>query len=140
MWNGGVPVARRQLLAEPAKLIVALAAVAAAVALVLLLSGLRRGIGEQVTTYLDRQPRVLVGQAGARDFLSQTSVLPPDTISRIARVTRCRSPGSRLEAHLSPKRSNVVEGEVNALLRLVPPSDLRRLDRDPRGSHVGSFT
>ena len=87
MWNGGVPVARRQLLAEPAKLAVALAAVAVAVALVLLLSGLRRGIGEQVTIYLDRQPPVLVGQVGARDFLSQTSVLAPDTISRVVGVT-----------------------------------------------------
>ena len=71
-----VPVARRQLLAEPAKLAVTLVAVAAAVALVLLLSGLRRGIGEQVTVYLDRQAPVLVAQEGARNFLSQTSVLP----------------------------------------------------------------
>jgi hypothetical protein len=47
-----VPVARRQLLAEPAKLIVAVLAVAAAVALVLLLSGLRRGPGKQATIYL----------------------------------------------------------------------------------------
>ena len=83
---GGVPIGRRQLTAEPAKLIVALAAVAAAVALVLLLTGLRRGIGEQVTIYLDRQPPVLVGQAGTRDFLSQSSVLLPETISRVERV------------------------------------------------------
>lgn len=54
--GGAVPVARRQLLADPAKLIVALVAVAAAVALVLLLSGLRRGMGEQATIYLDHQP------------------------------------------------------------------------------------
>ena len=59
-----VPVAWRQLLAEPAKLVVA---VAAAVARVLLLSGLRRGIGQQVT-YLGRQPPVLVGQVRARAF------------------------------------------------------------------------
>lgn len=84
--GGGVPVGRRQLTAEPAKLFVALAAVAAAVALVLLLTGLRRGIGEQVTIYLDRQPPVLVGQAGTRDFLSQSSVLLSDTISRVERV------------------------------------------------------
>lgn len=82
----GVPVARRQLLAEPAKFAVAVVAVAAAVALVLLLSGLRRGIGEQVTVYLDHQPPVLVGQAGARDFLSQTSVLPQRDVARIAAV------------------------------------------------------
>ncbi|HET7450840.1 MAG TPA: ABC transporter permease [Gaiellaceae bacterium] len=84
--RNSVPVARRQLLAEPAKLVVALVAVGAAVALVLLLSGLRRGIGEQVTVYLDHQPSVLVGQTGARDFLSQTSVLPERVAAQIADV------------------------------------------------------
>ena len=68
------------------KLAVSVAAVAAAIALVLLLSGLRRGMGEQVTTYLRQQPPVLVGQTGTRDFLSQTSVLPDATVARIARV------------------------------------------------------
>jgi putative ABC transport system permease protein len=61
-------------------------AVGAAVALVLLLSGLRRGIGEQVTVYLDHQPPVLVGQSGTRDFLSQTSVLAEEAAARIASV------------------------------------------------------
>lgn len=74
--SGRVPVARRQLASEPAKLAVSVLAIAAAVALVLLLTGLRRGMGEQVTLYLDRQPPVLVGQAGARNFMAQTSVLP----------------------------------------------------------------
>jgi putative ABC transport system permease protein len=82
----GVPVALRQLLSERAKLVVALVAVATAVSLVLLLSGLRRGMGEQVTTYLDQQPAVLVGQAGARDFLSQTSVLGEDAVERVSRI------------------------------------------------------
>jgi putative ABC transport system permease protein len=86
MVGGAVPVARRQLLAEPAKLVVALLAVAAAVALVLLLSGLRRGMGEQATTYLERQPPVLIGQAGTRDFLSQTSVLPESDAALTRRV------------------------------------------------------
>ena len=81
-----VPVARRQLLAEPAKLVVTLSAVAAAVALVLLLSGLRRGMGEQVTLYIDHQPPVLVGQLGARDFLSQTSVLREGLAQDLERV------------------------------------------------------
>lgn len=84
--SNAIPIARRQLLAEPAKLVVTVVAVAAAVALVLLLGGLQRGLGEQVTTYLDHQPPVLVGQAGARDFLSQTSVLSSDTLSQIAGV------------------------------------------------------
>ncbi len=81
-----VPVGRRQLFAEPAKLIVTLAAVAAAVALVLLLGGLRRGMGEQVTLYIDHQAPVLVGQRDARNFLSQTSVLPEALAGDIERV------------------------------------------------------
>lgn len=81
-----VPVARRQLTAEPAKVAVSVLAIAAAVALVLLLTGLRRGMGEQVTLYLDRQPPVLVGQAGARNFVAQTSVLPELLGRRLERV------------------------------------------------------
>jgi putative ABC transport system permease protein len=86
MTRGAVPVARRQLSSEPAKVIGALAAVAAAVTLVLLLSGLRRGMGEQVTTYLDRQPPVLVGTAGARDFVAQASILTERTAAQVGRV------------------------------------------------------
>jgi putative ABC transport system permease protein len=86
MKPGVVPVARRQLLSEPAKVVVAVLAVGAAVALVLLLTGLRRGMGEQVTTYLRHEPPVLVGQEGTRNFLSQTSVLPDADIARVARV------------------------------------------------------
>ena len=82
----GVPVGRRQLLAEPAKLAVSVLAIAAAVALVLLLTGLRRGMGEQVTLYIDRQPALLVGQAGARNFIGQTSVLPEALGERLERV------------------------------------------------------
>ena len=84
--RGRVPVAWRQLAAEPAKLAVSVLAIAAAVALVLLLSGLRRGMGEQVTLYVDRQPAVLVGQAGSRNFIGQTSVLPETMGERLERV------------------------------------------------------
>jgi putative ABC transport system permease protein len=86
MKRGPVPVARRQLLSEPAKIAVAVLAVGASVAFVLLLTGLRRGMGEQVTTYLRHQPPVLVGQQGTRNFLSQTSVLPDSDIAKVARV------------------------------------------------------
>ena len=85
--RGRVPVTRRQFAAEPAKVAVSVLAIAAAVALVLLLSGLRRGMGEQVTLYLDRQPPVLVGQAGARNFMAQTSVLPEALGARLERVS-----------------------------------------------------
>jgi putative ABC transport system permease protein len=84
--QGVVPVARRQLLSEPAKVAAAVLAVGAAVALVLLLTGLRRGMGEQVTTYLSHQPPVLVGQKGTRNFLSQTSVLPGSDIAKVAQL------------------------------------------------------
>jgi putative ABC transport system permease protein len=86
MSAGAVPVARRQLLSEPAKVAVAVLAVGAAVALVLLLTGLRRGMGEQVTTYLRHEPPVLVGQQGTRNFLSQTSVLPDADVAKVAQV------------------------------------------------------
>jgi putative ABC transport system permease protein len=84
--RGAVPVGWRQLSAEPAKLAVSVLAVAAAVALVLLLSGLRSGMGEQVTVYLDRQAPVLVGREGFRHFLSETSVLPEALAGRIESV------------------------------------------------------
>lgn len=77
-----IPIARRQLLADPAKLAVTVAAVAAAVTLVLLLTGLRRGMAD----YLDRQPPILVAQAGARNFLSQTSVLAVSVVDDLRRA------------------------------------------------------
>ncbi|MEP7224530.1 MAG: hypothetical protein ABI783_06205 [Actinomycetota bacterium] len=83
----GVPLARRQLRAELAKLIVALVAIAAAVTLVLFLSGLRRGLDEQVTTYIDHQAPVLVGQRDARNFRSQTSVVSAAAARQVARVS-----------------------------------------------------
>ncbi len=85
-FRGTVPVARRQLLAERAKLAVSVLAIAAAVALVLLLTGLRRGIAAQATLYLDRQPSVLVGQAGALNFVGQSSVLPEALAERLEHV------------------------------------------------------
>ncbi|MBI5106324.1 MAG: ABC transporter permease, partial [Solirubrobacterales bacterium] len=73
-------------MAEPAKLGVTLAAVAAAMALVLLLAGLRRGIGDQTTLYVDRQAPVLVGQQGVRNFIAQPSVLSDALAGRVASV------------------------------------------------------
>lgn len=96
-WARGVPVGWRQLAAEPTKVAATLIAVASSVALVLLLSGLRRGMSEQVTLYVDRQAPVLVAQAGSRNFLSQSSVLPEglgrlveqvDGVARVAPITQ----------------------------------------------------
>lgn len=78
-----VPVARRQLLSEPTRLAATILAVAAATALVLLLSGLRRGIVEQATAYLDHQPAVLVHQRGVDSFLGADSALPESVGARL---------------------------------------------------------
>ena len=100
-----VPVAWRQLASEPTKLAVSLLAVAAAVALVLLLSGLRRGLGEQVTLYLDRQAAVVVDQAGSRNFLAQVSVLPErlggalDRVPGVAEATPISQQFAMLRLH-----------------------------------------
>jgi putative ABC transport system permease protein len=111
---GSVPVAWRQLRAEPAKLLVAMVAVAAAVALVLLLSGLRRGMGEQVTLYVDHQPPVLVGQAGARNFIGQTSVLPDTLGTRLEGV-----PGVAVATPISNQFAMLTLHGHRALLLLV---------------------
>jgi putative ABC transport system permease protein len=86
LTGAGVPIVRRQLRSEPAKLGVTVLAVGAAIALVLLLAGLRRGMGEQVTLYLDRQAPVIVAQRGARNFLSQASVLSDAVVTEVSRV------------------------------------------------------
>jgi putative ABC transport system permease protein len=108
--SNGVPVAARQLLAHPLRIAVSAAAVAAAIALVLLLTGLRRGMGDQVTTYLRHQPPVLVGQAGTRDFLSQTSVVAEGTVAGVAAVPGVAdaSPISAGYAMLSLHRKHVL--------------------------------
>lgn len=71
--RGSVPVAWRQLRAEPAKLVVALVAVAAAVSLVLLLSGPSSRDG-RTGDDISRPPACgRLGQEGTRDFVAQTS-------------------------------------------------------------------
>ncbi|MGB7588331.1 MAG: ABC transporter permease [Solirubrobacterales bacterium] len=79
----GVPLARRQLLREPLKLVLALLGVAVSVALVGLLFGLREGIGRQVTTYPDHAGAdVYIASGGTRDFLSASSSSLPVPLAR----------------------------------------------------------
>ena len=76
-----VPLARRQLLHEPLKLALAFAGVAAAVALVALLLGLRQGINQQVTTYEDNAGAdVYVASGDTRSFLSPGASALPDSM------------------------------------------------------------
>ena len=81
-----VPLARRQLSSEPMRLAATILAVAMATALVLLLSGLRRGIVEQATAYIDHQPAVLVHQRGVENFLGADSALPESVGAGLAVV------------------------------------------------------
>jgi putative ABC transport system permease protein len=78
-----VPLARRQLLREPLKLVLALLGVAVSVALVGLLFGLREGIGRQVSTYPDNAGADLyVASGGTRNFLSASSSSLPVSLGR----------------------------------------------------------
>ncbi len=84
-----VPLARRQLLSEPAKLLATIGVVGAACALVLLLLGLRQGIAQQVSVYVDHQTTtpLLVARQGTQNFLlGRTSVLPIAVAEEIRKV------------------------------------------------------
>lgn len=116
-----VPVLRRQLMREPARFAVVVLAVAAAVTLVLVLTGLRRGIGEQATTYLRHQPPVLVGQEGTRNFLSQTSVLSAEDAARVRAVPGVAQVAAITEGYAM---LSLHEQRVLALLIGADPGDV----------------
>jgi putative ABC transport system permease protein len=79
--GGRVPLARRNLLADPRRLAAAMVAVGLAVMLVLLLDGLWGGIKSQVTLYHDNVGADLyVAQPGTRNFLGAVSLVPMDTV------------------------------------------------------------
>lgn len=82
---GRVPLARRNLLAEPRRLLASAAGVGMAVMLVLLLDGLWAGIQANITTYEDHVGADLyVAQPGTRNFFGAISVLPADTVDTVA--------------------------------------------------------
>src|SRR5215207_1434633 len=84
-WPGGrlVPLARRQLLHEPLKLGLALAGVTLAVALVGLLFGLREGIRQQVTTFVDNAgAEVYVAPRDSRSFVTGGPPALPASLAR----------------------------------------------------------
>ena len=88
-WSRGkVPIGRRQLTHEPAKLVLTLAGVALAVALVGLLFGLREGINRQVSTFEDNAGAdVYIASRGTRDFpTSGSSTLPASLARRVSAV------------------------------------------------------
>lgn len=79
-----VPLARRNLLAEPRRLAAAAAGVGMALMLILLLDGLWAGIKANVTTYEDNVGADLfIAQPGTRNFFGAVSVIPADTVDTV---------------------------------------------------------
>lgn len=73
-------LARRNLLREKTRFALSVTGVALAEMLVLLLGGFLSGIDRQISAYLEQAPgSVVVAQAGVRDLLLGTSLLPPGT-------------------------------------------------------------
>ncbi|MGQ0431145.1 MAG: ABC transporter permease [Microthrixaceae bacterium] len=79
-----VPLARRNLLAEPRRLIASAAGVGMAIMLILLLDGLWAGIEANVTTYEDNVGADLyVAQPGTRNFFGTISLIPATTVDTV---------------------------------------------------------
>ena len=79
-----VPLARRNLLAEPRRLIASAAGVGMAIMLILLLDGLWAGIEANITTYEDNVGADLyVAQPGTRNFFGAISSIPASTVDTV---------------------------------------------------------
>lgn len=81
---GGVPLTRRNLLADPRRLLVSVVGVGLAVMLILLLDGLWAGMREQSMVYPDRVGADLfVLQPGVRDLTAGAGTLPMRTVDAV---------------------------------------------------------
>ena len=89
--HGRVPLARRNTLAEPRRLIAGGATVGLGIMLILILDGLWTGITRSVTAYHDHVGADLyVAQPSTRNFLGAVSLIPRSTVEEIRSSTRCR--------------------------------------------------
>ncbi|MBI2169639.1 MAG: ABC transporter permease [Actinobacteria bacterium] len=80
-----VPWARRNLLAEPRRLVAGVAGVGLALMLILLIDGLWAGMRARVTVYEDSAGADLfVAQPGTRNFLGAVSVVPIESVNTVA--------------------------------------------------------
>jgi putative ABC transport system permease protein len=79
-----VPLARRNLLADPRRLAASAAGVGMAIMLILLADGLWAGVKANVTTYEDNAGADLyVAQPGTRNFFGAISAIPAETAGEI---------------------------------------------------------
>jgi putative ABC transport system permease protein len=82
--QGHVPLARRNLLSDPRRLVASATGVGLALMLILLLSGLWAGIDAKTTVYEDHSGAALyVAQPGTRNFFSTVSVIPASTVDQV---------------------------------------------------------
>lgn len=85
--HGHVPVARRNMLADPRRLTAGAVTVGLAIMLILLLDGLWTGISRSVTTYEDHVGAELyVAQPGTRNFFGAVSQIPRSTVEVVREV------------------------------------------------------
>ena len=80
---GRVPLARRNLLAEPRRLAASVIGVGLAVMLILLLDGLWAGIRRQATAYAGRAADVYVLQPGVRDLTAGVGNVPISVVQSV---------------------------------------------------------
>jgi putative ABC transport system permease protein len=85
-----VPVARRNLLAEKARLTMSICGVAAAVLLILIVTSLYRGWSGAGRFFAELPGDVWLAQAGTSDPLRTSSSLPADRLDEIARLPGVR--------------------------------------------------
>lgn len=79
--SGRVPLARRNLMADPRRLVASSSAVGLAIMLILLLDGLGNGINRSVTVYEDHVGADLyVAQSGTHNFFGAVSQIPRSTV------------------------------------------------------------
>ncbi len=84
---GIVPIARRNILADPRRLATSVLGVAAVIALILLLQGLWSGFRIQISAYEDNVGADLfVGEPGTANFLGVPSVIALDAVGEIRSI------------------------------------------------------
>lgn len=86
-----VPVARRNLLAEKARLAMSICGVAAAVLLILIVTSLYRGWSAAGGVFAELPGDVWLAQSGTSDPLRTPSFLPADRLDELARVPGVRA-------------------------------------------------
>lgn len=84
VWRGGVPLSRRNLLADRGRLAAGVVGVGLAVMLVLLLDGMWVGLQRQATVYTEKAGADLyVMQPGVRDLTAGAGTLPIATVDAV---------------------------------------------------------